>query len=264
MPIITISRGSYFHGKSIAEKVSQRLGYFCVSRDEIIDGLDEFHLPEIKLVREINDAFSVLDRFPHGKKRYIAAIRSAILNRFLTGNVVYHGLSGYFFVQSIPHVLNVRIISDTESRVADEMIRSGASEEKARYILKKDDEERRKWAMYLYGIDLTDSEAYHLVIKIGQLTEDDAVNIIADTVVLPNFQETAESISALSDLALTATVIRKMFEFPNADVVSRNGNVKISLKSPVEQQSLIRERILQILSSIDRIQESTIQFETYY
>jgi hypothetical protein len=30
--IITISRGSYTHGKEVAEKLAQKLGYDCVSR----------------------------------------------------------------------------------------------------------------------------------------------------------------------------------------------------------------------------------------
>jgi cytidylate kinase len=264
MPIITISRGSYFHGRSIAEKLSRRLNYACVSRDEIIENLDEFHLPEIKLVRELNDAFSILDRFPHGKKRFVAAIRSAILNRFLSGNVVYHGLVGHYFVSGISHVLKVRIVSDIERRVAGEMARENISEEKARYILKKDDDERRKWAMFLYGIDLAAPETYNLVINIGQLSEDEAIDIIADAVTFPSFQETAESRAALADLAITATIIRKLFGFPHADVVSRDGRVRISLKVPESQQSLIRERIEHILSSVAEIKEYSLQFDSYF
>jgi hypothetical protein len=33
LPIITISRGSYSKGREIAEKVAERLGYECLSRD---------------------------------------------------------------------------------------------------------------------------------------------------------------------------------------------------------------------------------------
>jgi hypothetical protein len=36
------------------------------------------------------------------------------------GNVVYHGLEGHHFVRGISHVLEVRIIVDTEKRVSDE------------------------------------------------------------------------------------------------------------------------------------------------
>ena len=76
MPIITISRGSYNRAKAVAEKLAQKLGYRCISRDSILTDLGEFHLPEIKLVRGLNDAFSVLERFSNGKERYTTAVRA--------------------------------------------------------------------------------------------------------------------------------------------------------------------------------------------
>lgn len=264
MPIISISRGSYYHGKAVAEKLAEKLGYSCLSRDYIIENLDEFHLPEIKLLRGLNDAFSVLDRFPHGKQRFTAAIRSSILQHFAVGNVVYHGLVGHHFVRNISHVLKVRIIADTESRVAAEMARENISEEQARYTLKKDDEERRKWAMFLYGIDIMDAETYNLVLRIGHLSEDDAVDIIANASELKAFQETPESIAALNDSALAALVGRKLFDFPHSAVSAKDGRVAIVLKVPGEQQSVIEERIAEMLEHIDGLKDYTIQFDPYF
>jgi len=264
MPIITISRGSYYHGKSVAEKVASKLGYACLSRDQVIENLDDFHLPEIKLIRGLNNAFSILDRFPHGNKRFKGAIRSAILQQFLIGNVVYHGLVGHHFVSNIAHVLKVRVVADIDKRVADEMARENISEDKARYILKKDDEERRKWGMFLYGIDVMDPESYNLVIRIGHLTEDEAVDIITGTVGLHSFQETAESKAALTDSALNALVSMKLFDYPNAAVATKNGRVSISLKVPEEQQPLIQDRIHQMLADVDGINELAIQFDPYF
>lgn len=264
MPIITISRGSYYHAKSVADKLAKKLGYTCFSRDEVIDSLDEFHLPEIKLLRGLNDAFSILDRFPHGKQRFTAAIRSAILQRFLTGNVVYHGLVGHHFVSNISHVLKVRIIADTEARVADEMARESISEEKAHYTLKKDDDERRKWGMFLYGIDILDPETYNLIIRVGHVSEDEAVDIIANAVALPSFQETPVSTAALADSALAALVGRKLFDFPNSVVGAKDGRVKISLKIPKDQQPVIQERIDEMLAGTEGLEEFTIQFDQYF
>jgi len=264
MPIITISRGSYYHGKSIADKLAKKLGYSCLSRDSIIENLEEFHLPEIKLLRGINDAFSVLDRFPHGKKRFIATIKSEILQHFLSDNVVYHGLVGHHFVRNISHVLKVRIIADTENRVADEMARENISEEKARYILKKDDDERRKWGMFLHGIDIIDPEAYNIILRIGHLSEDEAVDIIVNAATLPAFQETEESKLDLINSAMAALVSRKLFDFPNSVVASDNGLVKISLKAPESQQPIIQDRINQLLADIEELKEFTIQFEPYF
>jgi len=264
MPIVTISRGSYYRAKSVAEKLAVKLGYRCVSRDQIIENMEEFHLPEIKLMRGLNDAFSVLDRFPNGKKRFTAAIRSALMQCFMKGNVVYHGLVGHHFVKTISHVLKVRIIADIETRIDNEVEREKIPVEKARYILKKDDEERRKWCMFLYGVDVFDPGTYNLVIRVGHLSEDDAVDIIANTVRLPLFQETDRSMAELADAALSAMVSHALFDFPNAGVSACDGHVKITLKVPEDQQTAITDRVEKQLAGIDGVKEHTITIAPYY
>jgi cytidylate kinase len=264
MPIVTISRGSYYHGSSIAEKLAAKLGYTLLSRDAIVDELDEFHLPEIKLVRGLNDAFSVLDRFPHGKKRYKAAMRAKILEKFLDGNVVYHGLLGHHFVKNISHVVKVRIIADTESRVMDEMAREHITEEQAHFILKKDDEERRKWGMFLYGIDIMAPENYNLVIRVGHLSEEEAVDIIVKAVKSPAFQETEASVEKLADACLEAQVRKMMFDYPNAMVGVKNGDVTIALKVPSSQEAIINERIGEIMSNIKGLKKYVLELQPFY
>jgi hypothetical protein len=112
MSIVTISRGSYSRGKEVAEELAQKLGYRCFSRDILIKASEQFNIPEIKLIRAIHDAPSILDRFTFGKERYVAYIRSALLEQVQKDDVVYHGLAGHFFLQGIPHVLKVRITAD--------------------------------------------------------------------------------------------------------------------------------------------------------
>lgn len=264
MPIVTISRGSYYNGKAVAEKLADRLGYRCVSRDEIIENLDGFHMPEIRLIRGMNDAFNVLDRIPNGKKRFMAAIRASLLTTFMSGNVVYHGLVGHHFVKSIPHVLKVRIITDTDTRVAREMERENISADQARYILKKDDEERRKWCMFLYGIDLVDPSPYNLVIRTGHLSDDDAVDIIANAAGLPSFQETESSRAELANLALSAAVSYALFDFPNARVTANDGHVSVVLKVPEDQAEEITHRVVEHLESVDGVMGHEITIEPYY
>jgi len=264
MPIITISRGSYYHGRSVAEKLAKRLGYRCISRDQVIEDLEEFHLPEVKLVRGLHDTFSVLDRFPQGKTRITTAIRSAILQQFLDSNIVYHGLGGHYYVKNISHVLRVRIITDLKSRIEDEMARQNISEEKARFILEKDDEERSKWRMLLYGTDVVDSENYNMVIKIGHLDEDGAVDLIAKAASLPSFQETPESRKILADYALAALVNRTLFDFPHASVSAKDGKVAISLKAPEDQQAIINSRIGEMIAHLPGVKNYVMKFEHYY
>ena len=200
MAIITISRGSYHRGREVAEKVAQKLGYECLSRDILLEASEEFNIPEIKLIRAIQDAPSILDRFTRQKEKYVAYIRAALLKHVQKDNVVYHGLFGHFFLQDIPHVLKVRIVADLEARVADEVKREGISESKAREVLMKDDEERRKWALQLYGADWWDATLYDLVIHLKTIKVDDAVDLLYHIVQLPGFQTTPESQDAINNL----------------------------------------------------------------
>ena len=199
MAIITISRGSYHRGREVAEKVAQKLGYECLSRDILLEASEEFNIPEIKLIRAIQDAPSILDRLTRQKEKYVAYIRAALLKHVQKDNVVYHGLFGHFFLQDIPHVLKVRIVADLEARVADEVKREGISESKAREIILKDDEERRKWALHLYGADWWDATLYDLVIHLKTIKVDDAVDLLCQVVQLPGFQTTPESQEAINN-----------------------------------------------------------------
>ena len=204
MAIITISRGSYSRAKEIAETLAQELGYACISREILLEASEEFNIPEIKLVRAIEDAPSILDRFTQGKERYLAYIRAAMLKHAQKDNVVYHGIGGNFLLQGIPHVLKVRIVADLDDRVADEMKREGISVSEAREIIQKDDEERRRWALYLYGADPWDPMLYDLVIHLQTVTMNDAVSIIKHMVQLPSFQTTPQSQQLIDNLVLLA------------------------------------------------------------
>lgn len=206
MAVITISRGSYSRGKEIAEKVAAKLGYKCISRDLILEVSRKYNIPEIKLVRAIHDAPDILSRLNRKKEKYIAFIKSALLNHFKKDNIVYHGLAGHFFVKDVPHALKVRVIADMDDRVKLEMERKGIGAQEARRILEMDDKERRKWSKDLYGIDTSDSNLYDMVIHIKQLTVNDAVDMICDRVTKDQFKTTPESQRIIDDLAMSAAI----------------------------------------------------------
>jgi len=266
MSIVTISRGSYSRGREVAEKVAQELGFECISREVLLEASEEFNVPEIKLLRAIRDAPSLLDRFTFGKERYVAYIQAALLERFQKDNVVYHGLAGHYFVRGIPHVLKVRIIGETEDRTQVLMDREavfeqaasammgleveglprvgrqkGMSQEQAAQVLKNIDEARRKWGLHLYGIDTHDPSLYDLVIHIRKLTTDDAAAIICLAAKLERFQATAESQQAMDDLCLSARVKANLIErFPRIKVTANQGAVYVALEggSPSEKKAI--------------------------
>ena len=204
MSIVTITRGSYSRGKEVAERLAKKLGYECIARDILLEASEEFNIPEIKLVRAIHDAPKVLERFFGGSERYVKYYRSALLQHAKRDNIVYHGLAGHFFLKNIPHVLKIRINADIDTRVKEEMAREKISAEEALFVLKKDDEERRKWSIQVYGMDPWDSRLYDMVINICTLSLDDAVDIIYGLLQKPTFQTTPDSQRLIDDMANSA------------------------------------------------------------
>ena len=255
MPIITISRGSYSRGKEVAEKLAQKLNYECISREIILEACAEFNIPEIKLIRALHDAPTVLERFQHGKDRYLSYFRYALLKHLQKDNVVYHGLAGHYLLRDISHVLKVRIISDMNHRIQEEMKRTDISEKEARFILKKDDEERRKWGLQVYGTDTWDSRLYDMVLHINSLTIDDAVEILYESAQKPQFQATEQSQKTL-DIALKISHIHSL-------LVGYCENVSVTLD---DSRAIIRhiredqkERIEGLVMGVDGITAVTFQ-----
>jgi len=257
MPIITISRGSYSRGKCVAEKLSQRLQYDCVSREVLLEASEEFNIPEISLVRAIHDSPSILERFRHGKERYISYYQYALLRHVQKDNVVYHGLAGQFFLRDIPHVLKVRILASMEDRIVEVMRRDNISQRDAEHILRKDDEERRRWGLKLYGVDTWDSRLYDIVLLIDKITVDDAVDLIVETVKKPIFQTTVASQGILNNQLLCSKInamlvnYSLMIEVQVKDGCVTLGNVGEVLRS----DATLRTKIETMIKELDGVKE---------
>ena len=244
MSIITISRGSYSYGKEIAEKSAVALNYDCISREVLLEASEQFHVPEIKLVHAVHDSPTILDRFTHGKERYITYIRAALLKHLQQDNIVYHGFAGHFFLSGISHVLKVRVIADLEKRVQIVMKRDHVHEEQALRILKKDDEERRKWSLYLYGMDPTDARLYDFVFHIDKLTVEDAVDMIATAARQPAFQKTEASQKKMDELTNAAIINAELIDqFPTSHVTMEDGKVTVDVKCQIDESQIVRKDI---------------------
>lgn len=261
MSIITISRGSYSRGREVAEKLADRLQYTCVSRDVLLEASEEFNVTELRLIRALHDSPSALERFRHGKVRFISYIRSALLEHVKKGNVVYHGLAGHYLLRDIPGVLKVRINASMEGRVKEEMERENISAEKALYILKKDDEERRKWGLQVCGTDTWDSRLYDIVLKVNSLTINDAVDVLYDLVQKPAFQRTEETQRILCNAALAAKVQAELVKYsPNLKVIADDGIITLSeVGDIIQTDRAIRDKVENLSQRFGGIKEVIIR-----
>ncbi|MBU2488400.1 MAG: cytidylate kinase family protein [Proteobacteria bacterium] len=268
MSVITISRGSFSHGKEVAEKLAARLGYQCIAREVLLEASQEYNISELKLSKAVFDSPSFLDRFLYRKEKYVAFIQSVVLRHLREDNVVYHGFAGHFFVRDVPHVLKVRIIADLEDRTKIVMERDDVTRREAQETLRHLDDQRSKWSRRLYGIDTQDPVSYDMVLHIHNLTADDVVEVIAHTAGLPRFRTTPGSQQRMEDLYLAALVKAALVEaHPDVEVEAEKGDVLVKLNGTLsargEQDA---ERAKEIARKIPGVTDVRVEIrftETY-
>ncbi len=255
MTIITISRDSYSKGGELAKKVAETMGYKCIARKVLLEASEEFNIPEIKLIRALHDSPSVFERFSVGKETYISYIRYALLDSVKDSNIVYHGLAGQFFLKGVSHVLKVRLIVDMEDRVKEEMKREAITEKEARQVLTKDDEERRKWSRHLFGIDTNDPKLYDISLRLGNVSIDEAAEMIIFAAERPCFKPTPESELVFGNLLLSANIQSILIKYiPTVDVFCTNrGTVQISCGGTFSQENRLKANIRELIKDVPGI-----------
>ena len=265
MSIIAITRASYSHGKEVAERVARELNYQCISKEIISLASQEFDVPENWLRRAVEEAPKLLDRFRYGKQKYVAYLRSALLEYAVKDNLVYHGLAGHFLLADIPNILRVMISATTEERVKVLVERENVSEKEALKTLEKFDKERRKWAMFFHGKDPWESSTYDLSLVIGRLSIDDAVEEILATAKLPAFQTTAESLRIVENLSLAARVKSDLMNFyHDVEVSVENHTVVVHIQRSLKQEEALTEDIREIVMQIPGVKDVRVDVIPVY
>ena len=161
-------------------------------------------------------------------------------------------------------MLKVRITADIEDRIKEVMRRDDITAERARSLIERDDEERRKWSLHLYGMDTRSAELYDLVLKVKGMTVDDAVELIAHNVRLPCFEITADSQDVLDDLALAARIEAVLIEdFPGVRVSVKNGMAFASIKGSLRQMEKQVGQARSIVRNIEGVKGVQVNFAPF-
>lgn len=233
MAIITISRGTFSGGKAVAESLSEKLGYPCISKEIILDAAEEFGVPEEKLVAALEEPPKSLTLKPSRRAAHLNYVRYALLKAIKDGNLVFHGMIGYLLIRGISQILRVRIIEDIESRIVAAMEEQSLTRPQAESIIKKQDRQFSNWTNFLWEVDGESPSLYDVVINLECLCIESAVEIIKKMTTLSEFKTTEESREALNDELLSSLVWAaltkdKRCSSQNIRIVSSKGDVTIS------------------------------------
>lgn len=207
MAIITVSRGTFSGGKILAERLAERLGYPCFSREEIMqDAAKSFGISENELSSAINEPPPFWQEVPGKRIAYLKCLTAVLLDKVESGNLVYHGHVGHLLLGDISRILRIRVIADMEFRVTACMERSKMGREEAIAYIRKVDHERDRWTRFLYGVDWQNAANYDIVLNLERMSLEGACETVVRIVELDDFKPTAESKKILEDLALSSRV----------------------------------------------------------
>lgn len=259
MAIITISRGSYSRGKEVAEKAAKKLGYECVAHEVIAAVSKEFNIAETEIEKALHEPPSISNLFLYGKEKYVAYLQKTLLNHLKKDNVVYHGPAGHFFTKDITHVLKIRVITAMEDRIRFVREQHGISRNEAVNLIKKLDENRKKWSKQLFGVYTGDPLLYDLVVNIKRDAVDEVVDFICQTVRMDEFKTTPESQQAMNDLILSAEIKAALIDLkPDIEVCGADGIVHVTTAVPESQEEDLIQKMEKIVGAIQGVRQLKI------
>ncbi|MFO7895128.1 MAG: cytidylate kinase-like family protein [Longimicrobiales bacterium] len=181
MAIITISRGTMSGGRAVAECLADQLGYPCVANRVVRDAALSLGLPEDVVREKFETTPHLWSRLNKDRQIYLLAMKAALADRCLKGDLVYHGLAGQFLLADLPAVLRVRLIAPMAKRIeylTTEHHR--LTVESAREFIENVDRERKRWVKVFFDADVEDPFLYDVTVNQRWLTVETACTGIAE------------------------------------------------------------------------------------
>ena len=257
MPIITISRGSLSGGTALAERVAQRLGYGCVSREVLVEAAAKYGVPEPTLAAFLDKVPGFWERWTVSRRLYLLFIQASMCAFAQQGNLVYHGHAGHLLLQGIGHVLKVRLIAPLAYRLTAVMAQQGLSPKAAFHYIQRVDEERWRRMRDLFEVDWRDPALYDVVVNLAEMSLETAADVVGYLAQHPEYQPTAASRKALDDLTLRCRVQAAIAAHPatlGIMVEAQADGGRVRLAGVVEFNELEAD-IIHIAQTVPGVQE---------
>jgi len=234
MAIIAISRGTFSGGEALAERVADRLGYACLSREtNLEEAAQTYGVPAADLVVAMEKRPSFLQRVLGERTAHLAVVRATLCAHAQADNLVYHGLAGHLLLPGIAHVIRVRVIADLDYRVKAARQQRELGPAEALAYIDKVDRERRQWVRFLFEVEWDDPHFYDLILNLSRVSLGTACETVARLAEHDEFKATADSRRAMQNLALASRVSAKLATHPRTGevalhVVADDGTVTIT------------------------------------
>lgn len=200
--MISISRGTHSRGGELAHRLAEKMGYACLSREDLFEAAVEDGIQVGKLEMAMIKPHAFSERLARERDHYLAFCRTFLSERAMAGDLVYHGRNGHLLLPGISHILRVRVVWDLEHRIYAIMQKMGVEREKARRYVQEVDEDRRRWVRSMYSVAVEEAINYDFTVNLQQVSVESAASALVGAAQLPDFQTTPASSKAIRDLHL--------------------------------------------------------------
>jgi cytidylate kinase len=206
MPIITISRGSMSGGRALAECVAAAIGAPCIGRELVVEAAAKLGVTEELLSQKLEKSPGLWQRMTQERRIYVTALQAALAEHAGSGHVVYHGFADHLLLPGVPGVLRVRLIAPMPVRVRAVMDQHRLAREAAERYIAEVDEDRVRWARFIYGVDLRDPALYDVTLNLDAMTVASACSVVVNVASRPEFTLTNEIRAQLADFVVACRV----------------------------------------------------------
>jgi cytidylate kinase len=196
-PFITLSRQAGAGGVDLADRVASILNertdpafpspWTVFDKNLVQAVVDEHQLPErvAKYMQEdgpseIQDILEELFGLHISTHRLVAKTSKTVLRLASLGNAIIVGRGGSVVTRSLRGGFHVRVVGSRKHRLAHMVKYDDLTEEKAREVIREQDEARRSYMKKYFDRDIDDPLLYDLVINTNHLRPADTARLIVE------------------------------------------------------------------------------------
>ena len=195
--IITINRELGSGGRTIGSKLAEKLGIKFYDKAVVKELTKKFNL-SVKELEEVkaskhnwwNDFIQTCINNHNVEERFdvdanvattdnIFRVESEFLKQLASQeSCVIAGRSGFYIFRNEPGAIRIFIQAPLAQRISRVMEKQHLCEEEARRVIEKVDKGREEYTQHFSGTSRYDTRNYDLVINVGHMSEDAAVDLI--------------------------------------------------------------------------------------
>ena len=258
MPVIFISRGTMSGVHLVLDLLHERTGIRCISREDLEKKVNHYGEIASRVLEKLPEAVSDYDQFSNLRWPFLVLMRKALLEEIDSDDMIYHGYSGHLLLPVVRHFVRIRIHAPISLRITMTMERLSCDEEAARAYISSADEQRVRWARFVYAKDIRNQLLYDLCLNLEHVSLNAVCSILEAVFGEEDFQPTTESLAEVERLRVASNIEEALVVDPrtsNLEITAEAGDNGVTLIGPYLDKKEL-EVVLETAMSVAGVKEA--------